>query len=65
MDDILRTLQGLNQDQHLVALFACLLVMCAGTAVVVAILRSLGRWGRVALFVALAAVVIAYRGWLR
>ena len=53
--------QTLNRDENVVALFACLLAMCAGTAMVVAVLRSLGRWGRVALFVAAAVVVVAYR----
>lgn len=62
MNDLWYQLQNLNQDEHVVALFATLIAMCAATAMVVAILRSLGRWGRVALFVGVAVVAIAYRG---
>ena len=61
METLLHQLQTLNQDQGIVALFTCLLVLCAGTAMAVAILKATGKWGRVALFVAPAAVVIAYR----
>ena len=65
MNDLLTTLQSLDQDQGVVALFAMLLALCAGTAVLVAIMRSLGRWGRVALFVGVAVVVVVGKGWLR
>ena len=61
MENLLNQLQGLDQDQSIVALFALLLVFCASVMGAVAILSRLGRWGRVALFVAMAVVAVAYR----
>ena len=59
MDQLINTLRGLDQDQAVVALFAGVLVASVATVVVVAVLRSLGRWGVVAVAVAAAAVFIA------
>lgn len=59
MNDLLSSLQSLDQDQALVALFVWVLVLSLGVAAVVAILRALGKWGVVALCLAGAAVCIA------
>ena len=62
MSEILNQLQGLDPDQASVVLFGTLLVVCTGAAVLVAVLRAMGKWGTVALCVATAVVAIAYRG---
>lgn len=62
MENLLNQFLGLDADQSTVVLFAAILVACTGVAAIVAILRSLGKWGTVALFVAAAVVLIAYRG---
>ncbi len=62
MENLLNQLLGMDQDQSIVVLFAMLLAFCAATMATVAILTRLGRWGRVALFVSVAAVIIVYRG---
>ena len=61
MESLLNVLKTLDQDQAVVALFAGLLVVCAGAACLSLLVRSLGKWGRVVLFLAVAAVVIAWR----
>lgn len=58
MDELTAVFQNLDQDSAIVALFALLLIVCTGAAVGLAVLRSMGRWGRVALFAG-AAVVAA------
>ena len=58
METLIAVFNNLDQDSAIVALFALLLIACAGCAVAVALLRSLGRWGRVALFAG-AAIVAA------
>ncbi len=58
MNDILNLIGSSDQDQAIVALFVCILAFSAVAMVAVAILRSLGKWGRVALFAG-AAVVAA------
>jgi uncharacterized membrane protein len=61
MDQFMNTLGGLDQDQAIVALFTAVLVACGLVACLSLVLRSPGKWGRVAMFVAGAAVVIAWR----
>jgi hypothetical protein len=56
MNDLLSSLQNLDQDQAIVALFVAILVFSAVAMVAIAILRSLGKWGRVALFAGSAVV---------
>ncbi len=58
MDQLLTSLQGMDQDQAVVLLFAGVLVAVTGAAVVAVVVRSLGRWGGVALCLALAAVIV-------
>jgi hypothetical protein len=62
MENLLNQFLGLDPDQSTVVLFATILVACTAGAILVAVLRSLGKWGAVALFVATAVVAIAYRG---
>ena len=61
MESLMDVLNSFDQDQAVVALFAALLVVCAGAACLSLLVRSLGKWGRVALFVLAAVVVIAWR----
>ncbi len=60
MDQLVNTLRGLDQDQAIVALFALILV---GSFVVIgaaAIMNSMGKGGRMALFFGVAAVVVVW-----
>jgi glucan phosphoethanolaminetransferase (alkaline phosphatase superfamily) len=59
MTELLNTLQSLDQDQAVVALFAGVLIFASVAIVLCAVLRSLGKWGVVAFCFAGAAVCIA------
>ena len=61
MESLLDVLNSLDQDQAVVMLFAALLVVCVGAACLSLLVRSLGKWGRVAVFVLVAVVVIVWR----
>ena len=61
MNELMQTIQSLDQDQAVVALFAALLVLACGVAAIAAILRAAGKWGSVALFLAVAGIVIVLR----
>jgi len=61
MNELIGTICSLDQDQAVVALFAALLVLAFGVFSVAAILRSAGKWGTVALFLAVAGIVITLR----
>lgn len=60
MDELLKSLQSLDQDGAIVALFTVVLVFSAVALVGVAVLRSLGKWGRVALFAGVAVVAMVW-----
>jgi hypothetical protein len=60
MNEALETLRSLDQDGAIVALFTVVLVFSAVALVGVAVLRSLGRWGRVALFASVAVVAVVW-----
>lgn len=61
MNELLETIRNFDQDQAAVALFAALLALAFGVAAIAAVLRSAGKWGSVALFLAVAGIVIALR----
>lgn len=58
MNDILNLIGSFDQEQSIIALFVAILAFSVVAMVGIAILRSLGKWGRVALFAG-AAVVAA------
>jgi hypothetical protein len=59
MDQLLSSLETMDQDQVAVVLMAAVLVFSLTVIAAVAILRALGKWGTVALFAGAAAVIIA------
>jgi len=61
MEDLLNRLESLNQEQAIVALFAAILIGSASVIGFAAAIRSLGRDGVIAVALAVAAVLIAYR----
>ena len=61
MNELLNQFQSLNQEQGIVVLFASLLIASVGVIALVAVLRSLGKWGIVAALVSLGSVLIAYK----
>ena len=60
MNDILNLIGSFDQGSAIVALFVVILAFSAVAMVGIAILRSLGKWGRVALFAGTAVVAAAW-----
>ncbi len=58
MDQLLTSLEGLDQDQAVVLLFTGIIALVAVGGVVAVVLRAIGKGGMVALFVAAAAVAV-------
>jgi hypothetical protein len=61
MNDFFNQLQNLDQEQAIVAVFAGVLIFSVVLLGAVAAVRSLGKWGTVAVALGSAAVLIAYR----
>lgn len=60
MNDILNLVGSFDQDSAIVALFVAILAFSAVAMVGIAVLRALGKWGRVALFAGAAVVTAAW-----
>lgn len=60
MDQLANILEGLDQDQAIVALFVCLFAFCAVVIGLSALLNSMSSKGRMALFFGAALVVVVW-----
>jgi hypothetical protein len=60
MNDILNLIGTFDQDSAIVALFVVILAFSVVAMVGIAILRSIGKWGRVTLFAGCAVVAAVW-----